>query len=376
MTQLLFVPKDLVEPTLVTLAVRHKLVNIALILVSAILFITTVASAYRAVDVGWQPIMLVHGLAALLTLVVTLLRHKLNFHLRTWFLILLFFVAGVLSLISWGLVGFGTSLLVIGVILATALLGFARGVAVAVVSGLVIVAIGVLAIQHQLDFPMGTEQLLTSVWLVHFVGFSIVSAMGVSIVGCMDSAVFSTAERLKETNWQLGETQNELLKASDVDDLTGLLNRRRFFELAESEFDRFARYQEPFSIIYFNIDGFKEINDHAGREIGDTVIQGVAADIKFDSRSCDVSARLGGDEFAVLLPNTNQEKARIMVERVRKDVRASRFARDIENQVTVSAGVSQARPADRSLNDLIQRVDAALYLAKTNGRDRVEVAQL
>lgn len=157
-----------------------------------------------------------------------------------------------------------------------------------------------------------------------------------------------------------------------TDSLTDLYNRRYFFELAMREFSASLRYQRPLTIILFDIDGFKQVNDTFGHALGDSVLAQVAQTAATRVRDVDVLARYGGDEFIILLPQTNEKQAFLIAERIRKTVAST----PLENEnspfvITLSIGVAEIinSPQDECIEDVIRRADKALYKAKKNGRN-------
>lgn len=148
-----------------------------------------------------------------------------------------------------------------------------------------------------------------------------------------------------------------------TDDLTGALNRRQFFELAAYEHAVAKRYQQSFSVVLFDIDHFKRINDTAGHIAGDDVLRNVARLVQAHLRDADLFARYGGEEFILLLPRTSAAQAVVVAERIRLELR-DRAA------VTISSGVAELWPNDDSIDPVIARADSALYRAKQQGRNR------
>lgn len=184
---------------------------------------------------------------------------------------------------------------------------------------------------------------------------------------------------LEEVNQELAsevekrrETELLLEQQATTDHLTGIFNRSRMSELLHDEWNRVSRYGEPFSLIMFDIDHFKQVNDTLGHHAGDRVLVELTQRVKLVLRESDVFARWGGEEFLLLLPETDLEGAEEVAERCRHA-----FARTpIEGvgTVTASFGVVAYSDDDGSLEHLLQRADAALYEAKHGGRDRVSSA--
>jgi len=148
-----------------------------------------------------------------------------------------------------------------------------------------------------------------------------------------------------------------------------------FLDLAEAEFLRSQRSGRLFSLLLIDIDHFKLVNDNYGHLTGDTVIQLVSAVALRSMRATDTVARFGGEEYIVLLPETNVAQASQLAERIRASIASSPLhLTDRTIAVTLSIGCAQIN-ADRTLNQLLERADKALYMAKTTGRDRVVVAE-
>jgi diguanylate cyclase (GGDEF)-like protein len=158
-----------------------------------------------------------------------------------------------------------------------------------------------------------------------------------------------------------------------TDQLTGVFNRRAFLEAADRLIAARARKSQPVSVILFDLDHFKSINDRFGHAMGDEALKVFARTALSTMRTTDVVARLGGEEFAALVPGTAAEAA-VAAERVREAFRTDGLViAGREMAATVSTGIaSELSPV--SINDLLARADAALYRAKANGRNRVEIA--
>jgi len=159
-----------------------------------------------------------------------------------------------------------------------------------------------------------------------------------------------------------------------MDGLTGLYNRHHFLKLAESEFQRARRYNRPLSVIMLDIDHFKLVNDTYGHAVGDQVLRAVATRCHEALRANDRIGRYGGEEFALLLPENETAGAGYVAERLRRLV--SETPIQVENQiiyVTISLGVAARREDCIDVESLIGRADAALYAAKSAGRNRTEL---
>jgi diguanylate cyclase len=164
--------------------------------------------------------------------------------------------------------------------------------------------------------------------------------------------------------------EEKLRALATVDSLTGALNRRRFFELADEELQRADRYGGALSLAMIDADRFKRINDRHGHLVGDAALVHIASTLRAGLRRTDAVGRYGGEELAVLLPATTLASAFRVVDKLRADI-AVKPVGGIAGRlhVTVSAGVV-ARRESESLASMLQRADEALYRAKADGRNR------
>jgi diguanylate cyclase (GGDEF)-like protein len=173
---------------------------------------------------------------------------------------------------------------------------------------------------------------------------------------------------------ELEEKNRELQELAYYDTLTGLPNRRFFFEHASLIFEEVKRYEKPLSLLVMDIDYFKRINDTYGHDVGDLVLKTFADVLRGIVRQSDICARFGGEEFVVLLPNTDLEGAKVLAERIRTAVAKNPVEHgSIVIVFTVSIGASQYRKGMQNIDELIKEADIALYRAKEGGRNRVEV---
>ncbi len=169
--------------------------------------------------------------------------------------------------------------------------------------------------------------------------------------------------------------EEELTRLATTDPLTGIANRRSFFDRLETEWARARRHTRRLSLLTFDIDHFKRVNDAHGHAIGDAVLKSLVQAAQSLLRVEDTLARLGGEEFAVILPEVDREGARVVGERLRERLAEVEVAvPDGVVSCTVSVGVAQARPAHESPDRALQRADDALYAAKEAGRNTVIVA--
>ena len=172
---------------------------------------------------------------------------------------------------------------------------------------------------------------------------------------------------------QLEQAVTRLRRQNRTDNLTQLYNRGHWEECAETIFRQFQRFSTPFSIVLFDLDHFKKINDSYGHPGGDEVLKRVARTLQNSIREVDVAARWGGEEFSLLLPQTELDGAQVFATRLLSAISA--LSIPYEQQIincTCSIGIAQASADHENLDQLIKAADEALYLAKASGRNCVQ----
>jgi diguanylate cyclase (GGDEF)-like protein len=157
-----------------------------------------------------------------------------------------------------------------------------------------------------------------------------------------------------------------------TDDLTGLVNRRRFIDALQAEIERARRFASPLTVVLADIDNFKHVNDEFGHHAGDDVLRSFAQLIRLHVRDVDVPSRIGGEEFAILLSGTDSEGAVAVAERMRRSLSVVPVLLTDERRVRVTSSFGIAELArEQSGEDLMRAADAALYRAKAGGKNRV-----
>jgi diguanylate cyclase (GGDEF)-like protein len=168
-------------------------------------------------------------------------------------------------------------------------------------------------------------------------------------------------------------TQMEVYKIqlehfSKTDELTNIGNRKYFNQNIKKEIERAKRYKTSLSLLMFDLDFFKKVNDTYGHDVGDVVLQEVSKKVKSLLRDTDLFARFGGEEFMIIAPQTTAKQALLLAERIRKNIESLQISP--LKQITISIGVTEFKEDD-TLETFIKRVDNALYESKDKGRNRV-----
>jgi diguanylate cyclase (GGDEF)-like protein/PAS domain S-box-containing protein len=196
-----------------------------------------------------------------------------------------------------------------------------------------------------------------------------------SIIGSVGSLRDITERMAAET-----EVKSELIRIANTDSLTGLANRRHFFEKLDEEMKRVKRSKAEIAILVLDVDHFKKINDQYGHDAGDKVLIDITRIMSACLRETDLAGRIGGEEFAMILPDTPVEGAYWVAERIRASVAKHTFTTPVDKQrvqCTVSIGVSSSKAGDMlDATRLFKQADNRLYIAKNTGRNQVSIDEL
>jgi diguanylate cyclase (GGDEF)-like protein len=196
-----------------------------------------------------------------------------------------------------------------------------------------------------------------------------------SIIETVFAALFAAMSYFFVNRYQKRwlSTLDELRTLAALDPLTGILNRREFYERASAEFSRSVRSGVPFTLILIDVDNFKEVNDRYGHPCGDRVLIALVDTIKWNIRPHDLVSRLGGDEFGVLLVDANGDSTNLLQRRILDEWNKAGTLSDDGQQITasISMGVTSWDAANASFEDVVRRADKLLYQAKDTGRNRI-----
>jgi len=178
----------------------------------------------------------------------------------------------------------------------------------------------------------------------------------------------SLEQKVQDRTAKLNTIKDDFEKLATTDALTNIHNRYSIMNILSSEIHRSNRYKTPLSLIMYDIDFFKKVNDTYGHDVGDSVLRSLSAAVKNNLREVDILGRYGGEEFLIILPNTGLSDAKEYAERLRKEVEEYSF--ETVEKVTISLGVVEIAPTE-NIKEIFKRADDLLYASKNRGRNRI-----
>ena len=184
-----------------------------------------------------------------------------------------------------------------------------------------------------------------------------------------EDAVVWVASNITEKN----AVENRLRHQSETDALTGFFNRRKLLDVLALKFELFRDEHIPTSVLMFDIDHFKMVNDELGHAMGDAVLQAIADICRRELRKTDFLARLGGDEFVVVMPATRREHGIVIANRLRQRI-ATEIGDTLKHHSTISGGLAEFQTGDTTFEDIMKRADEGLYRSKRAGRNQIAQA--
>jgi diguanylate cyclase (GGDEF)-like protein len=214
-------------------------------------------------------------------------------------------------------------------------------------------------IEHELDIAKQRFFMMTFILLV-------IEAIAYALL-------LRSMYQIQKRDQIINKKNEELKHLAQVDALTKAYNRRSFNKALQEQFDIFERTNQPTILIIFDIDFFKSINDSFGHLTGDSVLVELVEFVKKHSRSYDKLYRIGGEEFAIIVQESELDDAFIFAEKLREGIANYEFSR-LDHNVTVSVGIAQLRQGETQ-EEFFTKTDEALYRAKENGRNSVEVTR-
>jgi diguanylate cyclase (GGDEF)-like protein len=169
---------------------------------------------------------------------------------------------------------------------------------------------------------------------------------------------------------QIENNIDHLYELATIDEKTGVYNNKFFKTVSEMELDKAKRGIGALSLLIIDLDNFKRLNDTYGHLVGDDMLKRLGFVLKEHTRKYDIVSRFGGEEFVILLPNTSLKRAKVVCDRLRREVKRDRIMK--RYLVTLSGGLTAYKKGD-SVKKMQLRADKAVYLAKKNGKDRIEI---
>lgn len=360
-----------------TFSLSHRVANGILLMVASVMAAATCANLAVGAQVG---MVLIAALVSVVHIGLYLRSRVWRAHPGSSFASFLILVLGFYPAVWWANFGIAGGNHIIGVGLfalsAAQFSGWRRHTAAFLV---VFMTAVVMAAEHQ--FPHAIAEYATP-WAQfrdNFLTFFWMGAALYSLNWVTDRNYATEREKAHEyaaiverTNRQLEEALEMNRMLANRDGLTGLPNRRYLEPLLAQQMEEAHRYRRPLTLAVLDIDHFKSVNDRHGHAVGDRIIAGIGKTMAEVIRTADVAARWGGEEFVVLYPETDIDGARTVSERLRSQVENTCYAEGV--LVTISIGLAEVRKDDTA-GTLFERADAALYDAKHNGRNRIEVAR-
>lgn len=344
-----------------------------------------IVSVLRVSSIGWHWTMAQNIVAALLVLVFVAFRKRLSYTVRAGYLVALFWVTGTLGLWQFGLLAAAIPMLVISPVLVTILFGLRAGIyCVAITLSLAsLIAIHTVGASSTAHYDAATYIRLAPSWFLFLMIALLCMVVPITAIIKIErhltSALILSGKNRQELEQLVITRTEELEKAKQnaeslarTDSLTGINNRRAFYEIANMLDNQARRSRRPYSALMIDLDFFKAINDNYGHDSGDSVLVLVSELIVKVFRSSDVVGRVGGEEFGVMLPDTELEDAQALAEKLRNSIRETAIQGPKgEIRITASVGVAMMDDKAESFEQVMSNADNALYQAKRTGRNRV-----
>ncbi len=359
-------------------SVQDKVCNFTLIVLALFAIPALIASLARIPTIGWKWDMGLHVVFVSLLWILLLFRNSTSYHLRAGYLIFMLTAVGLAGLSTLGMISGAIPFLSITPTLVVIFFRFrmailyivitfalATWIAYAFVNGQIVGKIDILAVS------VNPLQWLTFL-LALLAAFATPVGANMMVNTHLSNALSQAQQNKRDLERQVLERTKELEKLSITDKLTGLFNRMKLDNTLHHEIKRAKRYHSKFSVILFDIDHFKTVNDKYGHMVGDQVLQHIAKILQENVREADTVGRWGGEEFLIITLENDIESAVILAEKLRYVI--SEYSFPNVGQKTCSFGVATWRPQERE-EELLSRADDALYRAKTEGRNRVIAAK-
>jgi diguanylate cyclase (GGDEF)-like protein len=352
------------------------------------------ASVYRSVNIGWQWVMALHIAAAIFLLVLLIFRKSIPYNVRAGSIVCLFLFVGLSGFWEFGMIAGANPMLLISPVLATVLFGKRLGIffAVAMVFMMMLTAYSFIYGGRVFNIDFSVSETFLPAWTAYLLTVILVVATSIAGISMSNRHLASALNnsrnsqiaimdlnrnlenQVSERTLELEEARLKAEQQARTDVLTGLNNRRAFFEYAEIIDAQSRRYNHSYIIAMIDIDHFKSVNDTWGHEAGNATLVVVGGVISGVLRETDIIGRIGGEEFGVILPETSIKEGTLLAERLREAVEGTKIqTANGEVNVTISIGIASFDDTGDTLNNVVANSDAAMYQAKNTGRNRIEL---
>ena len=358
----------------VSVALRYSLIDVFTVAVAAILALFLPASWIRAEYFALDSTHFSYSALIVVYICIALFRRYLSYSIKAIAVCLLPLIFAVSGLINYGISSLGFLAILSTALLVMMLYGIKYSIITLLVLSLVAAIISYKTVNGEFSYSLNLNAFNHSsiIWGTHIWVSFFLSMIVLVGIGWLQFALSLSIDQLLKKKKELKQATQELKEISLTDYLTGLPNRRYFYEFAEEVFLLHRRYGDACSVVFLDLDFFKKINDQCGHGGGDFVLKEFSQFVKNRIRDSDLFARLGGEEFILLMPKSDSQSAFVFVERLREALSeyAIKVSQDNAISVSFSAGITSITDTDASLDKLISRADLALYEAKNSGRNR------
>jgi len=340
--------------------------------------------------------MAAHISAAVVILAIFLFRNTLSYNIRAGTIVGIFLAIGLLGFWEFGMIAGANPVLLAAPVLATLLFGKRVGIWCTLIMLFMMILTAYSFVYggrvFSIDFNINSAYVPS--WIAYMLGVILSVAASIVAISMSSHHLAAALEKSRQSENELAnlnldlesqvlERTRELQEAikhaehqARTDVLTGLNNRRAFFEYAEGIDAQARRYKHSYVVAMVDVDHFKSVNDTWGHDIGDVVLVSIGNVISKMCRETDIIGRIGGEEFAVIMPQTDIKDGLSLANRLRKVIEETRFQTPQGSiGLTVSIGLALFSDDSGSLEKVMTSADIALYVAKNAGRNRVEVHQ-
>jgi diguanylate cyclase (GGDEF)-like protein len=358
----------------VLVALRHSLIDVLSVAVAVTAAMFLPATWLRSEYFEWDTTHTGYSVLIIVYIAIALFRRHLPYKIKALSVCLLPFIFSVSGLINYGLTSLGFLAIFSTALLAMMLYDLKWSVISLLGSALIASVISYETVNGGFSYSIDLNEFNQSgvVWGTHIWVFLFMSTVVLVGIGWLQYALSLSIDQLIKKKKELKKATQDLKEISLTDYLTGLPNRRYFYEFAEEAFALHKRYKDPCSVAFLDLDFFKKINDQYGHDGGDTVLKEFSDFVKSHIRESDLFARLGGEEFILLMPKSDSNSAFAFVERLRESLAGHVIEVSDETSIHLgfSAGIASLSENDDSIDALINRADLAVYEAKDAGRNR------